>query len=93
MGASMYPERDDVLVVRRSVETHERRVEDAWDVQTLSGEILAVQCPTREHAEGEARRIARYRQVSIFYEHDPSRADSVLEFVVTYRISDAAPVA
>jgi hypothetical protein len=93
MRTSMYPERDDVLIVRRRIETHERGVEDAWDVQTLGGEILAVQCPTRDHADGEARRIARHRQVSIFYEHDPSRADSVLEFVVTYRVSDAAPVA
>lgn len=93
MGTSIYPERDDVLIVRRRVETDERMVEDAWDVQTLSGEILVMQCPTREHAEGEARRIARHRKVSIFYEHDPSRADSVLEFVVTYRVSDAAPVA
>ena len=61
-------------------------------MQTVSGEALAIQCPTRERAESEARRIARYRKVSVFYEHDPRRADSVLEFVVTYRVTDATAV-
>ncbi len=88
----MYPERDDVLIVRRRVETAARKLEETWDVQTVIGETLAVQCPTREAAEREARRIAQHRKVSVFYEHDPSRADSVLEFVVSYRVSNAAPV-
>lgn len=90
---AMYPERDDVLVVRRRVETATRTIEETWDVQTVIGETLAVQCPTREDAEREARRIAQYRKVSIFYEHDPRSADSILEFVVSYRVGDAAPVA
>lgn len=90
---AMYPERDDVLIVRRRVETATRTIEETWDVQTVNGETLAVQCPTREAAEREARRIAQHRKVSIFYEHDPRSADSILEFVVSYRVGDAAPVA
>jgi hypothetical protein len=93
VGVTLYPERDDVLIVRRLTENEARTVQEAWDVQTVSGEALAIQCPTRERAESEARRIARYRKISVFYEHDPRRADSVLEFVVTYRVSDTAPVA
>ena len=89
----MYPERDDILIVRRLVQVPAREFQDAWDVQTVSGEALAVQCPSRERAEGEARRIAQYRKVSVFYEDDPTSADSILEFVVTYRVGDAAPVA
>ena len=93
MGLTMYPERDDVLIVRRRIETAMRKVEDTWDVQTVVGEQLAVQCPTREEAERAARRVAERRKVSIFYEHDPSRADSVLEFVVSYRVDRPTPVA
>lgn len=89
----MYPERDDVLIVRRLVEDAAREVEETWDLQTVSGETLAVQCPTRGHADREARRIAQHRRVSVFYEHDPSSADSVLEFVISYRVDNAAPVA
>lgn len=88
----MYPERDDVLIVRRLIE-NATYVEETWDVQTVAGEALALQCPTREHADREARRIAQYRAVSVFYEHDPRSADSVLEFLVSYRVGDAAPVA
>jgi hypothetical protein len=88
----MYPERDDVLIVRRLIEVATRELQEAWDVQTVAGEALAVQCPSRERAESEARRIAQYRKISIFYEHDPRRADSILEFVATYRVGDAAPV-
>lgn len=89
----MYPERDDVLIVRRRVETAARTIEETWDVQTVIGEKLAVQCPTREDAEREARRVAQSRRVSIFYEHDPRSADSLLEFVVSYRVGEGAPVA
>lgn len=89
----MYPERDDVLIVRIRIEMADRAFTDAWDVQTVAGETLAVQCPTREDADRAARRIAQSRKVSIFYEHDPRRADSILEFVVSYRVSNAAPVA
>ena len=92
MGVTLYPERDDVLIVRRLVENVARQVQDTWDVQTVSGEPLAVQCPTRERADIEARRIAQHRKVSIFYEHDPRSADSVLEFVISYRAASAAPV-
>jgi hypothetical protein len=92
VAPTIYPERDDVLVVRRLIENASREVQDTWDVQTVSGEALAVQCPTRERAESEARRVAQYRRVSVFYEHDPRSAESVLEFVATYRVSDAAPV-
>jgi hypothetical protein len=89
----VYPERDDVLIVRRHVETPARTIAEAWDVQTVLGETLSVHCSTRDDAERDARRIAQHRQVSVFYEDDPRRADSVLEFVVSYRVSDAAPVA
>ena len=91
MGVTQYPERDDVLIVRRLVETAAREIQETWDVQTVAGETLAIQCLTREHAEREARRIAQHRQVSVFYEHDPRRADSILEFVISFRVSDAAP--
>jgi hypothetical protein len=89
----MYPERDDVLIVRRLIENATRDVQETWDVQTVAGETLAVQCPTREHAEREARRTAQHRQVSVFYEHDPSSAESILAFVVSYRADNAAPIA
>jgi hypothetical protein len=89
----MYPERDDVLVVRRLIETSARPVQETWDVQTVAGEALAIQCPTRDDAERQARRVAQRRQVSVFYEHDPRSADSVLEFVVSYRVDDTATVA
>ena len=92
VGTPIYPERDDVLIVRRRVETVSPGPTEVWDVQTIVGEPLSVQCPTRGDAERDARRIAQHRKVSVFYEHDPSKADSVLEFVVTYRVSDAAPV-
>ena len=90
---AVYPERDDVLIVRRRIETGERTIADAWDVQTVVGETLAVQCPTRADADRDARRVAQTRKVSIFYEHDPRRADSVLEFVVSYRVASTTPVA
>lgn len=89
----MYPERDDVLIVRRGlIENAARQVQETWDVQTVSGESLAVECPTRGRAEQEARRIAQHRQVSVFYEHDPSSPDSILAFVISYRVSDATAV-
>ena len=93
MAPKIYPERDDILIVRRLVHVPGHEFQDAWDVQTVSGEALAVQCPSRERADTEARRVAQYRKISIFYEHDPTSADSILEFVVTYRVGDAAPVA
>lgn len=93
MGITIYPERDDVLIVRRLVEDPAGEIEETWDIQTVSGETLAIQCPTRDEAEREARRIAQHRHVSVFYEHDPSSAESILEFVISYRVNNPAPVA
>lgn len=93
MGVMMYPERDDVLVVRRLTEDAGGARQEIWDVQTVAGETLVVQCSSRHEAEREARRMARNRQVSVFYERDPRSADSILEFVVSYRAENAAPMA
>jgi hypothetical protein len=93
VGVTIYPERDDVLIVRRLTEDAAREIQEAWDVQTVLGEPLAVQCAARDYAERQARRVAQTRHVSVFYEHDPRRADSVLEFIVSYRVDNAAPVA
>jgi hypothetical protein len=87
-----YPERDDVLIVRRRIETAARTITDVWDVQTVAGDVVSMQCPTRADAERDARRVAQNRKVSIFYEDDPSRPDSILEFVITYRVGKTAPV-